>query len=166
MITSWGHPHLETRPAVDASDAANMAMLEGIANGARTGRYSTRGQTATEMVRIDRLLQHPTTWSDLTLKEGKLIAFSFGYPREDTDIHHLDTLMVDPDHWGSGRGWDHLNKSITHAALSGAAVIDLWTDQDNERARALYERSQFIIVRNALRRHASGALQVKYQREL
>lgn len=164
---SWSYPTHETRAAnaTDASDAAKMAYLEGIANGARTGNLPPHSQTVRETVRIDRLLQRPTTWSDLRFEHGELIAFNFGYPREDTDVHHLDTLMVRPDRWGEGIGWDHLQKSISHAALSGAAVIDLWADQDNERARALYERANFILVRNALRRHASGAIQVKYQQE-
>lgn len=58
---------------------------------------------------------------------------------------HLTRLAVHPAYQGRGIGAQLLHTAITDALDSGANMITLNTQENNERSRALYERFGFVF---------------------
>ncbi|AYW46997.1 GNAT family N-acetyltransferase [Tetragenococcus osmophilus] len=59
---------------------------------------------------------------------------------------YLDTLCVDKNYRGKGVGSELLTAAQVFAAKSGASVIGLCVDHQNEKAQHLYEEKGFKVV--------------------
>jgi len=55
-------------------------------------------------------------------------------------------LAVDPSASRHGLGRTLLNAGLIHLARRGLTTVRLWVEADNQRARTLYERSDFAVV--------------------
>lgn len=58
-------------------------------------------------------------------------------------VAHLDDLIVHPDHRSKGIGSELLQAADIKAQENGCARMTLYTDPDNQHARALYEKNEF-----------------------
>ena len=54
---------------------------------------------------------------------------------------HISLVFVAPDRWRQGIGTRLLDVLMTKARARGYERVQLWTDADNHRAQALFERS-------------------------
>ena len=54
---------------------------------------------------------------------------------------HISMVFVAPDRWGEGIGARLLGAVMAEAGARGYDRVQLWTDADNHRAHALFERA-------------------------
>lgn len=81
-----------------------------------------------------QMLPNQTVWV-IEDGQGGLAAYGAGVEGR------LNHLFVHPDAQGQGHG-----SRLLELFRAGVAVLDLWTFQQNVRARAFYERKGFIAV--------------------
>lgn len=77
-------------------------------------------------------------------EEGRLIGFIAVAPSADADagsaVGEVQTLYVDPEAWGRGRGAGLLAAGVAELAREGFTMATLWVLHSNHRARRFYAR--------------------------
>jgi GNAT superfamily N-acetyltransferase len=80
-------------------------------------------------------------------------------------LGHLNTVAVAPGWWGRGIGSQLLELIVEFARAHDMVGVQLWTQLTNDRARALYERHDWVLARERMH-DARGELLVRYVRTL
>ncbi|MFF1615237.1 GNAT family N-acetyltransferase [Amycolatopsis sp. NPDC058278] len=83
---------------------------------------------------------------------GDVVGMALAEPGPDRDgagevlpeLCHLSMVFVDPDHWGNRIGQPLLDAVYEQAVRQGHTLVHLWTGEDNQRARRLYDRAGFL----------------------
>ena len=100
---------------------------------------------------------------------GELVGFSIARPSGDGDagreVGEVDGLFVHPSAWGRGIGAALLHEAPAFLRREQFGEATLWTGEDNERARSLYERGGWVVdgARRSRRRRSD---EVRYRRSL
>jgi ribosomal protein S18 acetylase RimI-like enzyme len=86
-------------------------------------------------------------------------------PTEDDDddprsVGHIDRLYVHPDHQRTGVGRSLLTEATYRLRTRGMSSVTLWALQDDERARAFYERFGWQLDGAS---RLDGAVDVRYR---
>jgi ribosomal protein S18 acetylase RimI-like enzyme len=110
-------------------------------------------------------LSQPGTWSQLALVDGQVAGFVLGTVKLDhqgrtTDTEVLEFLMITPQYWGKGIGSSLLNWATEGHRSRGVRCIELLVQEENQRARALYERHGYIGVNQIQAEHG---VEVRYR---
>jgi mycothiol synthase len=82
-------------------------------------------------------------------REGRMAGFCWTkvHGEEDPPVGEIYVIAVDPDFEGLGLGRALVLAGLDHLAGRGLTVGMLYVDEDNTRARALYERLGFVLHR-------------------
>ena len=64
------------------------------------------------------------------------------------DEYYVSNLAVLPEHWGRGIGRSLLARAEEKARAAGLAACSLVVEMDNVRARGLYERTGYRVVKS------------------
>jgi GNAT superfamily N-acetyltransferase len=75
----------------------------------------------------------------------------------------LRRLLVDTSRWGEGIGRRLHDVAVRALAQAGRRVARLWVLEDNDRARAFYERLGWTQEPGELLVHRSGVREVRYR---
>ena len=142
-----------SRPA-RIEDAPAMILVEDQASAAQRGEeIPERVLYPSNIDRIEKLMQNPTTWSQVVFDGEELVGYILGRPARDPKTNedlplrgHVDSLMVKPDHWNRGIGGGLLDWSFDAMRQQDATELDLWTGVENQLARPLYEHKGFSIT--------------------
>lgn len=90
----------------------------------------------------------------LARQGGAAVGFALFAPN-DTAVE-LYYLAVDPDAWGAGVAHRLLRRVATDALAAGAAAVELWVIDDNQRAIDVYERSGWVPTKQTRRDRPSS----------
>ena len=140
-----------TKPGT-SEDVPAMVLIEDQAIAAREGQpLPSEPLAPQEVERLRDEIQKPESWSRVAYFGDTMAGFVFGRPGKDPDTNsgvpgreHISLLMIHPDFWGKGLAGGLLDWSFGEAQQRGAKEISLWTETDNKRSRALYERKGFL----------------------
>jgi GNAT superfamily N-acetyltransferase len=88
------------------------------------------------------------TWLLVADDDGTVVGITQGMPaREDDGAGdvipgrcHLSLVFVLPERWGQGIGTALVEAALVEARARGYDRLQLWTNEDNVRAQALYRR--------------------------
>jgi GNAT superfamily N-acetyltransferase len=126
-----------------------------------------------EFARISERIRRPGAWTHLAYDGSRLVGFVAGDPTltkgRDAFIQgseHLGLLMVDPEYWGRGIGGQLLDWAAEYNRGKSKKHIELWTQKDNVRARALYERKGYYLTGAEKRMEDRGVESIQYQLDL
>ena len=148
-----------------ANDADEIAALWAVANRAR-GAYVS--EVAVDVVR--QRIDAAGAVGKIAEEDGRVIGVAILSPAradggrgEPLAGHaHLNTVAVQPDRWGVGIGRTLLGLIVEHAREAGYVQLQLYVDQDNPRARRLYELDGWEATGEAL--HDEHAVLLRYVR--
>lgn len=79
----------------------------------------------------------------------------------DPDDYYIDTVSVSPEFGGRGFGTELLEASIQHVKEQGYRTVSLNVEEDNVKARKLYERLGFRHKKDIVIHHHTYAYMVK-----
>jgi len=90
-------------------------------------------------------------WLLVAVDDGQVVGVTQGWPAREDDgagaavpgRSHLSLVFVDPRRWGEGIGGLLVDAALEHARELGHDTVQLFTHQDNDRARALYTSRGF-----------------------
>lgn len=72
----------------------------------------------------------------------RIVGFCIAHAsRDDDSWGEISAIYVHPDHWGVGHGWRLLRAGEETLRDDGFSRGMLWVLEDNDRARAFYERA-------------------------
>jgi GNAT superfamily N-acetyltransferase len=125
-----------------ADDADEIAALWAVANRARGAHVD---DVAVDMVR--RRIAATDAVGKIAEQDDRIVGVAILSPaREDggrgkpiPGLAHLNTVAVTPDRWGVGVARTILGLIVEHAREMNYIELQLYVDEDNERARRLYE---------------------------
>jgi ribosomal protein S18 acetylase RimI-like enzyme len=149
-----------------ADDADDIARLWSVANRARGGKVAD-GEAAVVRSRIE----NAGTFGYVAEIDGEIVGVAIVSPgREDrgrgqliAGFAHLNTVAVAPEWWSRGIARNILRLIVERARREGFDRIELFVDEDNVRARALYERNDWLTSGETIVRDGRVAL-IQYLR--
>lgn len=158
------------RPALD-SDVEQLALVT------EQAWADVNGQpipgTVLKVHRINDIREYmasPGSWSQVVVEGERIVGFVLGRPAETTDNRldaaHLRWLMVQPNNKSRGIGSRLLTWASENCKSEGYKRIILWTKEDNDRARALYERHGYTLTGEVQRRPNATSLSLQYELKL
>jgi ribosomal protein S18 acetylase RimI-like enzyme len=158
--------------AGEVSDAESVVLLMDQAQAKRKDEPIPKDILSSEDVLIcQQTLADPESWSLLVFDHELLAAsviITLGeYNRPQTILAGrmlIDLLMVDPEHWSQGLGSELLDQ-VDKAFEKKLERIGLWTEADNKRARALYERKSYYLTGEQMTHPRSGERQLGYEKK-
>jgi ribosomal protein S18 acetylase RimI-like enzyme len=126
-----------------ANDADEIAALWAVANRAR-GAYFSEASVGVVRERIGAA----AAVGKIAEEDGRVVGVAILSPAREhggrgepvPGLAHLNTVAVNPEHWGMGIGRALVALIVEHARQVGYVELQLYVDGDNERARRLYER--------------------------
>jgi RimJ/RimL family protein N-acetyltransferase len=147
-----GHTGRVTEPvriayrSARADDADRISLLWSAANRARGG-YVAEGDVAIVRGRITETDAVGYVAED----DGQIVGVAILSPARENrgrgdaipGLAHLNTVAVASDLWGQGIARSILDLIVDHAHGLGYTQIQLYVDDDNTRARRLYERNDW-----------------------
>jgi ribosomal protein S18 acetylase RimI-like enzyme len=147
-----------------------MALLWAKANARRLNQALPTDSSLDDVVALRTRLQGDRVVAVAIESDDRLVGCAFGTPLrlpagEEADAAaHVSLVSVDPAHWGEGYGLAVVG--LLERALSNAGYTDaqLHVLETNTRARRLYERSGWRLVRTG-DVHDEGP-QAVYQKDL
>lgn len=85
----------------------------------------------------------------LAERGGQVLGMTNVGPARDDDLDPADVgeiraMYVDPVAWATGVGAALMRAGLEHLRSHGARAVSLWVLEDNARARAFYERWDFV----------------------
>ncbi|WP_019242126.1 MULTISPECIES: GNAT family N-acetyltransferase [Bacillus] len=83
-------------------------------------------------------------------------------PEADEKDYYLDTLSVNPSFGGKGFGTELIKATINYSLELGYSSVSLNVEENNTKARQLYERLGFEFEKNITINHHTYAYMVKY----
>lgn len=98
-----------------------------------------------------------------------IVGFCHAEASEDVeDWGEVYSIYVLPEHWGEGHGHDLMQAGLTCLRVSGFERALLWVFEDNDRARAFYEREGWVLGKPFRVEEIGGAhlTEVRYEIEL
>ncbi len=148
-----------------ADDADEIAALWSVANQAR-GTYIRDGDVDIVRGRIATA----NTIGTVAEEDGRIVGVAILSParanagRGDAipGLAHLNTVAVMPDRWGQGIARTILGLIVEHAREGGYVQLQLYVDDDNARARRLYERNGWKPTGEIV--HAERVTHLRYVR--
>ena len=138
---------------VDADDAAALARVWHRANARRVGAAEDTVPPPDAISRLGERLRAPGTVVVAGTLLGEMITTGFGSPLLGPDDQllagsaHVSLLSVDPRWWGRGYGRATLDFLVSALSMAGYEMAQLHVLENNNRARALYERAGWRLVR-------------------
>jgi len=126
-----------------ASDADEIAALWALANRARGAHFS---ETSLGVVR--KRIGATAAIGKIAEEEGRVVGVAILSPARENGgrgepipgLAHLNTVAVNPERWGMGIGRALVALIVEHARQVGYDELQLYVDENNERARRFYER--------------------------
>ncbi len=86
--------------------------------------------------------------------------------REGTRVARLYSIATDRNHGGAGVGRALLDAAEAAAQQRGRRLMRLEVREDNDRARALYERNGYRFIGTMQRYYHDGTAALRYEKEL
>ena len=120
----------------------------------------------------------PDRWFDdgvtvlLAEEDGEVVGFAVVRASGDEDAAaetgELDGLYTDPSVWGTGVGRALLDEAVARLTAAGFEDATLWTAEDNDRPRRIYERAGWVADGRVRTRHMYGVGfdELRYRRPL
>jgi len=126
-----------------ANDADEIAALWALANRARGAYFS---ETSVGVVR--ERIGAAAAIGKIAEEEARVVGVAILSPARENGgrgepipgLAHLNTVSVNPERWGMGIGRALVALIVEHARQVGYDELQLYVDENNERARRLYER--------------------------
>jgi len=125
-------------------DAKAIALLIDRADARYFGLVPPLLASAERLARWGRLVREPSWWAFVATEPGRLAGVVSGTAavtedgRREAGVTHLDSLAVEPERWGLGLGRRLLVTALAAMPALGWRGAELWTQEPNARARALY----------------------------
>ncbi len=137
------HPGDDLRPATVA-DALSMAVVMERASTHRKSRLVPNRSIDSDIDYLVERLGRPGAWCRVAIMNGEIVGFVAGNPlmrdgQHDSDTQDLGLIMVAPDWQGYGIGRKLLEWAAGYHGARKVKFLELWTQEDNTRARRLYE---------------------------
>jgi len=139
------------RPAI-MDDAGTLVDIMATALGEK--------QRERPVLAMQARLERPHSWSQLACTDNQILGFVIGHTQIDEAIADLDLLMILPQHAGHGIGSTLLDWVAKKHRSGGRKYIELWVNGKNDRARRLYERHDYKVVR---RNKTRGSYELCYR---
>ncbi len=165
---------IQFRAAVEA-DLGAMALVMECANALRDGRSLPASiENDTVLDDLHSRMHKEGAWTHVAADQKRIAGFMVGYPYSrgveapvDPTKEYLSLLMIDPDYWGKGIAGRLLDIAASRARQADKQQLLLWTrTEDNERAKAVYERKGYVVTGSTrISQHGYG-LQVQYALDL
>ena len=120
----------------------------------------------------------PDRWLDpgatvlIAEDDDEIVGFAVVRPSGDDDAApetgELDGLYTDPSVWGRGVGRALLDEAVSRLAGAGFEDATLWTAEENDRPRRIYERAGWSADGADRTRHMYGVdfVELRYRRSL
>jgi GNAT superfamily N-acetyltransferase len=108
-----------------------------------------RPLTADQIARTAALATNPDAFFVVAEDGDAMVAMSLAVPAREADgagpgtipgLVHIAMVFVHPDRWGQRIGEAVVDRILDEAWARDYSEAQLWTDADNTRAHALYER--------------------------
>lgn len=156
----------------DTTDLESLATILNRANSKRDKLIVPSSHDNKTLKEVQDRMVRNSAWTLLAEIEDRIVGFILTHPLinkdgtvQDSQTEHLSLIMVDPDYWGLGIAGALLKESFNHAKSNGKTKISLWTrKQDNDRARNLYERYDFLL--SGVERKSEYGEQVQYIKKI
>src|SRR5262249_3513700 len=133
----------------------------------RLGKPAPLAADELDILLFEARLRIPTTRAWLGYESGALVATA-GVMQATADGRdvagwaHLTGVAVTPSSWGRGLGREIVVAAQDGMRADGYAAAGLWTQQDNTRARTLYESLGWTAT-GRTQVSESGETQVRYE---
>lgn len=134
-------------------DVGSLALVIFRANAQRDGQPLPEQADEETRVDMEKRFAKPAIWAYVGVVANKMAGFVLGYPSSEEDsiptnplIEYLALLMVEPDYWGYRVASKLLDVAAIHAKNAGKRALLLWTGENNDRARQVYERKGYLLT--------------------
>lgn len=138
---------------VDAGRAAELQRVWADASAHRQGRPAPHSIDTEDLRRLHDRLSQPRVVAVAGITSVGVVSCGFGEPLltegglQATDSAHVSLISVKPEHWGLGYGRQTLDFLEAALGQAGYTSAQLHVLETNTRARALYERNGWSLVR-------------------
>ena len=168
-------PGLVLRETV-LNDVPKMALIMEQASAARKSEpLPTKVIDPADLTYLEERLSRVGAWSVLATMDSEVVGFVAGNPVKDLAeqsvgapesvmTEDLGLIMVSPQCWGLGIGQKLLDWSADFHRVQGKQRLELWTQEENLRARSLYERLGYVLTGETKIR--AGEAMVRYRLSL
>lgn len=132
----------------------NSSDIEAAVSVSRKSDTARRGGDSVSPKFEERSRSHlgnPESFTLVAESGGAVVGVACGNPGLADDgagpkvdgLCHIAMVFIAPERWGEGIGWMLVEATLEEARSRGYAKAQLWTDNDNDRAKRLYERHGF-----------------------